>query len=254
MASALCASDGRNTLFVLDSWDEFIPQIRLGSLFEQLICYPENLNLHNSTVLITSRPVASGVFYGHISSRVKIVGFTATERKQYFTEVLRGDIHKVQKLEDQLRERPVIEASCYLPLNAAIVVHLFLTLNHTLPTTLHEVFTSLVICCLIRHMQRERREELISSFEDLPEDIQQSFKNICTLAYHGVMNNKVTFSAAKFLGVPCPHPVQTPPPRHTIFFEKKEVMEPQRIILDFFLLLMVYTAQLIANHDSTAGC
>jgi len=74
MASAFCASDGRNTLFVLDSWDEFIPQLRLGSLFEQLICYPENLNLHNSTVLITSRPVASGVFYGHISSRVKSGG------------------------------------------------------------------------------------------------------------------------------------------------------------------------------------
>lgn len=124
------------------------------------------------------------------------MGFTATERKQYFTEVLRGDIHKVQKLEDQLSERPVIEASCYLPLNAAIVVHLFLTLDHTLPTTLHEVFTSLVICCLIRHMQRERREELISSFEDLPEDTQQPFKNICTLAYHGVMKNKVTFSAS----------------------------------------------------------
>ena len=39
-----------------------------------------------------------------------------------------------------------------------------------------------------------------------------------------------------------------------VFLEKKEVMEPQRVALGFFLLLMVYTAQLIANHDSTAGC
>ena len=195
IASALRASNGRSTLFVLDSWDEFTPQLQPCSLFEQLICCPEHLNLHMSTVLITSRPVAAGVLYRRISSRVKIVGFTPSERKQYFTEVLRGDVHKVQKLEDHLRERPVIEASCYLPLNAAIVAHLFLTLSQTLPTTLHGVFTSLVICCLIRHMQREGRAKPISSFEDLPEDIQQPFKNICTLAYHGVMKNKVTFSA-----------------------------------------------------------
>jgi len=36
-----------------------------------------------------------------------------------------------------------------------------------------------------------------------------------------------------------------------VFLEKKEVMELQRVALGFFLLLMVYTAQLIANQ---AGC
>ena len=35
----------------------------------------------------------------------------------------------------------------------------------------------------------------ISSFDDLPPDIQQHFKNICSLAYHGVIQNKATFSA-----------------------------------------------------------
>ena len=30
-------------------------------------------------------------------------------------------------------------------------------------------------------------------------------------------------------------------------------MEPQRVAPGFFLLLMVYTAQLVANHDSTAA-
>ena len=48
-----------------------------------------------------------------------------------------------------------------------------------------------------------------------------------------------------------PHPLDIPT---LVFLEKKEVMEPQRVVLGFFLLLMVYTAQLIANHDSTAGC
>jgi len=38
-----------------------------------------------------------------------------------------------------------------------------------------------------------------------------------------------------------------------VSLEKKEVMEPQRVAPGFFLLLMVYTAQLVANHDSTAA-
>ena len=104
------------------------------------------------------------------------------------------------KLKDHLRERPVIEASCYLPLNAAIVVHLFLALNHTLPHTLHEVFLSLVLCCIIRHLTKEAegggKVPSISSLNALPPYIRKPFRNLCTMAYHGVMKNKVTFSAS----------------------------------------------------------
>ena len=85
-------------------------------------------------------------------------------------------------------------------LNAAIVVHLFLALNHTLPHTLHEVFLSLVLCCIIRHLTRQAEEGKeapdISSLDDLPPELQEPFNNICAMAYHGVMENKATFSAS----------------------------------------------------------
>ena len=104
----------------------------------------------------------------------------------------------MQKLQDQLRERPVIEASCYLPLNAAIVSHLFLAQNHSLPTTLHGVFTSLVLCCLIRHATKEGKEfGDISSLDNLPPCLRTPLDNICALAYHGVMENKVIFSTGE---------------------------------------------------------
>ena len=104
-----------------------------------------------------------------------------------------------KKFQDHLRERPVIEASCYLPLNAAIIVHLYLSLSHTLPHTLHEVFLSLVCCCITRHLTREAEEGEnspdILSLDDLPPDVLKLFNNICIMAYHGVMENKATFSA-----------------------------------------------------------
>ena len=189
---------GRGMLWVIDGWDELPSCLHTNSVFHGLIALPETQNLNFSTVIITSRPIASGDLHGIITSRVEIVGFTPTELKGYFTEAVGGDSQTVQKLQDQLREQPVIEASCYLPLNAAIVTHLFLAQNHSLPTTLHGVFTSLVLCCLIRHATKEGKEfGDISSLDNLPPSLQTPFENICALAYHGVMENKVTFSAGE---------------------------------------------------------
>ena len=199
LQSIMEACDGRGVLFVLDGWDEYSPGLQHSSLFQQLICNrPGEVNVHFSSLIITSRPIASGELQQYASSRVEIVGFTSTEIKKYFSESL-SKSEKVQIFQDQLRERPVIEASCYLPLNAAIIVHLFLALNHTLPHTLHEVFVSLVLCCIIRHLTKEAegggKVPSISSLDALPPNIQEPFNNICTMAYHGVMKNKVTFSA-----------------------------------------------------------
>ena len=197
--SKLLSCRGRGVLFVLDGWDEYGPGLRAHSLFQQLICNPGEVNVHFSSFVITSRPIASGELQRYASSRVEIIGFTTTEVKKYFSESI-GKSETVRKLQDHLKERPVIEASCYLPLNAAIIVHLFLALNHTLPHTLHEVFLKLVLCCIIRHLTRlvEEGKEIqdMSSLDDLPPDVQEPFSNICTIAYHGVMKNKATFSAS----------------------------------------------------------
>ena len=185
---------GQDLLLVMDGWDELPPYLHTKSIFQQLIASPEDLNLNLSTVIITSRPIASSDLYRTISSRVEILGFTPSEVKEYFTEALGGESQAVQKLQDQLKESPMVEACCYLPLNAAIVSHLFLAQNYSLPTTLHGVFTLLVVCCLKRHVAKQEREtQRITSLGNLPSDIELLFKNVYTLAYHGVMDNKATF-------------------------------------------------------------
>ena len=198
----LQSCDGRGMLWVMDGWDELPSCLRTESVFHELIASPETQSLHFSTVIITSRPIATGDLRCIATSCVVILGFTPTEVKDYFTEAIKeavgGDSQAVQKLQDLLRERPVIKASCYLPLNAAIVTHLFLAQNHSLPTTLHGVFTSLVLCCLVRHAKTEGIDfGDISSLDNLPPCLQTPLDNICALAYHGVMENKVTFSTGE---------------------------------------------------------
>ena len=186
---------GQNLLLVMDGWDELPPYLHMKSIFQKLIAFPKELNLHLSTIIITSRPIASSDLYYFISSRIEILGFTPTEVKDYFTEALGGE-SQAQKLQDQLKERSLIAASCFLPLNAAIISHLFRAQNYSLPTTLHEVFTLLVVGCLKRYVAKqkgEREGQSIVSLDDLPLDLRQFFTNVYTLAYHGVMDNRVMF-------------------------------------------------------------
>ena len=199
VVAQISAGRGQGILFVVDSWDELPVQYHRYSIFERLICYPESLNLHLSALLITSRPIASGKLQPLVSSRIEIVGFTKSELKEYFTNAVGGS-NLVQKLQDQLAERPVIEAACYLPLNAAIVAHLFLDYR-TLPSTLHGVFTSLVVSCITRHLTKllgkGTWDDLprIESLDELPPEVENDFCRICLLAYQGVMKNQVTFSS-----------------------------------------------------------
>ena len=197
VVSAIQYCNGRKVLIILDSWDEFTPGLSKPSVIQNLICKPTVLKMQFSALIITSRPIATAKLQRFISRRIEIVGFQQSEIRHYFTEAL-GDSDILQKLCDHLRERQVIEASCCLPLNAAIITHLFLASNHTLPATLHGVFTSLVICCIKRHLERQSvgGEDIpeFSSLDSLPQGVQEHFNNLCKLAYHGVMKNKATFS------------------------------------------------------------
>ena len=189
---------GEGLLFVLDGWDEFPPGLRGNELIENLICNPVVVAMPCSTLLITSRPIASGDLHQYASSRVETIGFKITEMNLYFKEALQNDSDRVKQLHTCLKKRPVIKASCYLPLNAVIVVHLFLSLDNSLPNTLHGVFLQLVIHCIVRHIMKQQGDDNepphISSLDDLPRDMQTQLSHICSMAYHGVMENKVTFS------------------------------------------------------------
>ena len=183
-------------LFVFDGWDEFQPELMKNSLVTTIIREPHKLSLHQSTVLITSRPVSSGNLLSIADRRVEILGFTQHQIHEYIEKALNGNITHIQKLFQHFEEYPIIEGYCYVPLHAAIVLHVFLTMKGALPTTLHELFCSLVLCCIIREqVTREPNAFLpeFSSLDDLPNDLRCKVRNLSVLAYNGVMQNKVIF-------------------------------------------------------------
>ena len=190
--SQIQASDGNNVLFVLDGWDEFPYHLQKfkHSFVSKLIRQPQKLSLHQSTVLITSRPVSSGNLLHIVNRRVEIMGFTQCQIREYIEKALDGNSTHIQKLVHHLEEHPVIEGYCYVPLHVAILVHIFLTMKGALPTTLHELFCKLVLCCIVRELDTHESESDTSevcSLDDLPDDLKSKLSDLCVLAYEGVM-------------------------------------------------------------------
>ena len=196
IVSHMQASYGKGIIFILDGWDEFPQHLMEDSFVSTIIRQPHKLSLNLSTILITSRPVASGNLLHIADRRVEILGFTQHQIHTYIEKSLDGNSTRIQKLFQHLEEHPVIEGYCYVPLHSAILVHIFLTMKEALPITLHELFCSLVLCCIVReqatHEPNSYLPELFS-LDDLPDNLKSKLSNLSVLAYKGVMQDKIVF-------------------------------------------------------------
>ena len=148
-AREIKANEGSGVLWILDGFDELPSHLQKDSIISTLIrpnLYQEN-PLSKCTVIVTSRPISSGDLCAVVSSRIEVLGFTAEEQRLFFTECLNNDAKAVGTLMERLSSNPAMEGSCYLPLNASIVAHLYLA-NGSLPSTIYGIFSSLVQHCL----------------------------------------------------------------------------------------------------------
>ena len=126
-----------------------------------------------------------------------MLGFTSEEQRKYFTECLQGETKAVDDLMERLSENPAIEGSCYIPINASIVAHLYLS-DGSIPTTSHGLFSSFTQHILSRHicerLGKIREQARVLSLDILPPELQGAFNEMCKIAFAGTRKNRVTFS------------------------------------------------------------
>ena len=200
--------NGLKLLLILDGWDEAPdclrdpPDIRYPLDNSYLGKFLRSVS-SNTTILITSRPDSSLDLHNRANvNRVVILGFTKESIHDYFLEALSTQLssdevkNEITKLRDHFRKYPAIESSCYIPLNAAILIFVHLEHNCTLPTTHYELLYQLLLCCINREVKTRQPKQIlstISSLDDLPRDLKEQLDSICILAYEGIMQNKVVF-------------------------------------------------------------
>ena len=188
---AITDIDGLNVLFVLDGWDELPQGASAYSIILNLI---KGIQLHKSSIIVTSRPTSSAILHSLVFLRTEILGFTKEELHLYFMKCLENCRQAVETLLQRIRQDPFVEGNCYLPLNASILVHLFKCGGNVLPTTQYGIFTELVCSCIYRHLKKTQKQECnLKSLDELPLEVDRAFQELCQLAYSGIMEDRVVF-------------------------------------------------------------
>ena len=208
---------GVNTLIILEGFDELsVYQRKEPSIFLQLIL---GKLLPHATIMITSRPWATGAllvqFQHRVFIHVEILGFTEENITKYVRSVFTGEDKKTANAIDQnvggpdevnvkakknindvivyIGKYPQIKACMYIPLNAAIVVSIYresMKSKWVLPTTLTQLYQALTQILLLRHLhghaQYSHQKWMVESFEDLPREVYSQLLAICKIAYGGI--------------------------------------------------------------------
>ena len=188
-------SGGQGLLLILEGFDEAPASKRTtDSIFVRLFTGQE---LPKATVILTTRPSASAGLRqfckGKNFRRIEIVGFGKKEIDEYIQCAFSGE--QVQSdFCEYLSLYPHIHSMMYVPLNSAIVTHVYESCKSSgtvVPKTMTQLYSSLIRTLLLRYLKdKEEYKDTctnINSFKDLPQPVYDQFCEICKIAYTGIV-------------------------------------------------------------------
>ena len=183
-------------LIIADGWDELSTKDRSEGSFLYELLFGECYSL---SVIVTSRPSASAPLCDLpcIDRLVEVHGFSKVNIKEFIQCEFADDKAKCSGLLEQLEGNPLIESVCSVPLNCAIVCHLWHQFEGALPTTMSELYTKIILNVTLRNIQKRPEYESIHSlsrFDALPESLWQPWSLLCELAFQTLSEDKIVFS------------------------------------------------------------
>ena len=189
-------SGGHGLLLILEGFDEApTSKQSTDSIFVRLFTGQE---LPKATVILTTRPSASAelrkLCKGNHSRRIEILGFGKKEIDNYIQYVF-SDEQSQTDFREYLSLYPHIHSMMYVPLNSAIVTHVYESCKSSdtvVPKTMTQLYSSLIRTLLLRHLKdKEEYKDTctnINSFKDLPQPVYDRFCEICKIAYKGIIS------------------------------------------------------------------
>ena len=128
-----------------------------------------------------------------------MLGFTKRQITEYIKKTVPAE--QVSDLNSYLERHPQIKSGMYIPLNSAIVVAVYIHASksdhQSMPNTLTELYSNIVIVILIkRHIEghpelQEGKTECLPAISmSVPSEVCKNFRNLCKLAYSGIVGEK----------------------------------------------------------------
>ena len=196
VAKYLVKEEGESVLIIADGWDELSESERQEESFLYQLLFQE---FPLMSVVVTSRLSASAPLHQLpcIDRFVEVRGFSKEHIVEYIQSEFASDQEKAGRLLEQLEDNPLVDSVCSVPLNCAIVCHLWRTLKEALPTTMTELYTKIILNLVLRNMQKidtYNTLSCLSKFDSLPPDLQQPWWLLCEFAFQTLEKDQLVFS------------------------------------------------------------
>ena len=197
IADYLEENEGSKTLIIGDGWDELSEPCRQEDSFIYELFFGELLP--SVSVVLTSRYTASVVFHRlpHIDRFVEVRGFSTENVRQYIQSEFTSSQEEAKHLLEQLEGNPLVQSVCSIPLNCAIICHLWRTFEKALPSTLTELYTNIILNVILRNIQKMDEFQTVkelNSFDAIPDSLKQAWWNLCEFAFEAMKMNAIVFS------------------------------------------------------------
>ena len=191
---------GNGVLFILDGWDE-LSEHKDASVIKKIV-YKKVLQ--KCSLVITSRPHASTelVRYQVLDCQFEIVGLTSNQIKKIVANHFSSKLMSETFLK-QMEVSGVMQL-CYIPLNLAIVLHVY-NQQKDLPHTLTELYDIFMKTTFTRQLNLCHLDSIAS----LPSDAAELYKALGKLAFDGLKSNSLIFSEDDLKSTCSPHPSPT---------------------------------------------
>ena len=192
-------TSGANILFIFDGFDELSSQQRnVQSLFLDII---KGSKFHRCSVLVTSRPYASGSLrrINRVNRHVEVLGFT----KRQIDDCILKNVPEVEakQLIQKLGERLDIGSVCYIPLNCRIVLFVYSQQKYELPVTLTQLYDVFILHTLKHHAEKITQDPTIieeiqeaSDIQNLPQSVQTQLDSLSEMAFSGIDKDQLVFN------------------------------------------------------------
>ena len=201
VANYLEEEEGENVLIIVDGWDELDKSGQQEGSFLYRLLFED---LPFASVILTSRPTASASLHQLpcIDQRIEIHGFNKVKSREYIQSEFTDDQEKAKRLLKQLNVTPFAESICSIPLNCAILCHLWRTCEEALPTTMTGLYTKVILNIVLHNLQKKEPYKGIKNladFDALPDDLVESWQLLCEFAYRAMEENQIVFSREKLV-------------------------------------------------------
>ena len=193
----LVNTKGQQLCIVMDGFDEYPSSLQKNSFIVQII---KGIVLPEAIVVITSRPTATVSLHDWVDRRIDILGLPKDEQEKYISEVfsdsseISDSSEKKVELDKYLKQQPVINGLCFVPLHLTILVYLFQ--QGSLPETLTEMNESFILHTIYRHLEKYGQAPCgpINKFADIPKPVLDIVYKLTELAFNGLQENKLVFT------------------------------------------------------------